>query len=100
QAFLERRLISLSRFQESLRQAIIDEGQRSSVSPGGSLLLRPDPPRSLHERALQCICACPSCCRRSHPSIARAEECVSISSSSSGGGGGSGRGGAGGASGT
>ncbi|PFH36155.1 putative SWI2/SNF2 Brahma-like [Besnoitia besnoiti] len=71
QAALERRLHSLARYQERLREAVLAEGRQSLLPPGGSLLLRPQVPRSLHERAFLCLCACASCCRRQHPAASR-----------------------------
>ncbi|KFG43896.1 putative SWI2/SNF2 Brahma-like, partial [Toxoplasma gondii p89] len=66
QATLERRLHSLARFQESLRSAVVEEGRRT-LAPPSALLLRPQVPRSLHERAFLCLCSCAGCCRKSHP---------------------------------
>ncbi|CBZ50516.1 snf2 family N-terminal domain-containing protein, related [Neospora caninum Liverpool] len=71
QATLERRLHSLAQFQESLRGAIVEEGRRSLAPPGSALLLRPQVPRSLYERAFLCLCRCASCCRRQHPATER-----------------------------
>lgn len=75
QALLERRLCSLSAFQQRLRRNILREAQQQSL-PLAELLLEPQAPRSVHEQALSCGCCCISCCKGRPPNAAATSAAV------------------------